>query len=39
LSKTTTRRYLEHCGSGVFECGDAVRKIGHPRRMYRRAEA
>jgi hypothetical protein len=26
LSKTTTRRYLEHCVEAGFECGNAVRE-------------
>ena len=38
LSKTTARRYLEHCvESGFLEGEMLYGKIGHPRRMYRRA--
>ncbi len=38
LSKTTTRRYLEHCVETGFLCVEMLYgKIGHPRRMYRRA--
>ena len=40
LSKTTTRRYLEHCVEvGFLTVEMLYGKIGHPRRMYRRAEA
>lgn len=40
LSKTTTRRYLEHCvETGFLSVEMLYGKIGHPRRMYRRAEA
>jgi two-component system cit operon sensor histidine kinase CitA len=40
LSKTTTRRYLEHCvEAGFLSVEMLYGKIGHPRRMYRRAEA
>ena len=39
LSKTTTRRYLEHCvETGFLDVEMLYGKIGHPRRMYRRAE-
>lgn len=39
LSKTTTRRYLEHCvETGFLNVEMLYGKIGHPRRMYRRAE-
>ena len=39
LSKTTTRRYLEHCvESGFLTVEMLYGKIGHPRRLYRRAE-
>ena len=38
LSKTTARRYLEHCVEVSFlEVEMLYGKIGHPRRMYRRA--
>lgn len=38
LSKTTTRRYLEHCvETGFLDVEMLYGKIGHPRRMYRRA--
>ena len=38
LSKTTARRYLEHCVEiGFLEVEMLYGKIGHPRRMYRRA--
>lgn len=38
LSKTTTRRYLEHCVESGFLCVEMLYgKIGHPRRLYRRA--
>ncbi|GAA3577351.1 response regulator [Gibbsiella greigii] len=37
LSKTTTRRYLEHCvEAGFLVVEMQYGKIGHPRRMYRR---
>ncbi|WP_039055371.1 response regulator [Enterobacter sp. Bisph1] len=37
LSKTTTRRYLEHCvEAGFLAVEMQYGKIGHPRRMYRR---
>lgn len=37
LSKTTTRRYLEHCvESGFLTVEMLYGKIGHPRRLYRR---
>jgi two-component system response regulator CitB len=36
LSKTTARRYLEHCvESGFLSVEMQYGKIGHPRRMYR----
>ncbi|MGK3142471.1 response regulator [Pantoea sp. C2G6] len=39
LSKTTTRRYLEHCvEAGFLRVEMRYGKIGHPRRMYRRSE-
>lgn len=39
LSKTTTRRYLEHCvEAGFLRVEMLYGKIGHPRRMYRRAD-
>ncbi|ADU68159.1 response regulator [Pantoea sp. At-9b] len=39
LSKTTTRRYLEHCvDAGFLAVEMQYGKIGHPRRMYRRVE-
>ena len=39
LSKTTTRRYLEHCvESGFLSVEMLYGKIGHPRRMYQRSE-
>lgn len=39
LSKTTARRYLEHCvETGFLEVEMLYGKIGHPRRLYRRAE-
>lgn len=39
LSKTTTRRYLEHCvEAGFLRVEMLYGKIGHPRRMYRRSE-
>ena len=39
LSKTTARRYLEHCVEiGYLEVEMLYGKIGHPRRMYRRAQ-
>ncbi|RJT47521.1 response regulator [Rahnella woolbedingensis] len=38
LSKTTARRYLEHCvQKGDLKVEMLYGKIGHPRRMYRRA--
>lgn len=38
LSKTTTRRYLEHCvDTGFLSVEMLYGKIGHPRRMYRRS--
>jgi two-component system response regulator CitB len=38
LSKTTARRYLEHCvESGFLSVEMLYGKIGHPRRMYRRS--
>lgn len=38
LSKTTTRRYLEHCVEvGFLTVEMLYGKIGHPRRMYRRS--
>lgn len=40
LSKTTTRRYLEHCvEAGFLKVEMLYGKIGHPRRMYKRAAA
>jgi two-component system response regulator CitB len=37
LSKTTTRRYLEHCVEAGFLTVEMLYgKIGHPRRMYKR---
>ena len=40
LSKTTTRRYLEHCvETGFLVVEMQYGKIGHPRRMYRRVAA
>lgn len=40
LSKTTTRRYLEHCvEAGFLTVEMQYGKIGHPRRLYRRAAA
>lgn len=40
LSKTTTRRYLEHCVEASFLAVEMqYGKIGHPRRMYRRIAA
>ncbi|MGF6437121.1 response regulator [Kosakonia sp. 1610] len=40
LSKTTTRRYLEHCvEAGFLAVEMQYGKIGHPRRIYRRAAA
>lgn len=40
LSKTTTRRYLEHCvDAGFLTVEMQYGKIGHPRRLYRRAAA
>lgn len=37
LSKTTARRYLEHCvETGFLEIEMQYGKIGHPRRIYRR---
>ncbi|QJT82527.1 response regulator [Kosakonia sp. MUSA4] len=40
LSKTTTRRYLEHCvEAGFLVVEMQYGKIGHPRRMYRRVAA
>lgn len=40
LSKTTTRRYLEHCvEAGFLMVEMQYGKIGHPRRMYRRVAA
>ena len=40
LSKTTTRRYLEHCvEAGFLSVEMLYGKIGHPRRMYRRSAA
>lgn len=40
LSKTTTRRYLEHCvEAGFLVVEMQYGKIGHPRRLYRRVEA
>jgi two-component system response regulator CitB len=39
LSKTTTRRYLEHCvETGFLRVEMLYGKIGHPRRLYRRSE-
>ena len=38
LSKTTARRYLEHCVEAVFLGEEMLYgKIGHPHRMYRRS--
>ena len=38
LSKTTTRRYLEHCvEAGFLNVEMLYGKIGHPRRMYKRS--
>ena len=38
LSKTTTRRYLEHCvETGFLSVEMLYGKIGHPRRMYKRS--
>lgn len=38
LSKTTARRYLEHCvETGFLRVEMLYGKIGHPRRIYRRA--
>ncbi|MCY0772468.1 response regulator [Enterobacter cloacae complex sp. 2022EL-00788] len=38
LSKTTTRRYLEHCVEvGFLSVEMLYGKIGHPRRMYKRS--
>ena len=40
LSKTTARRYLEHCvEAGFLSVEMLYGKIGHPRRMYRRSAA
>lgn len=40
LSKTTTRRYLEHCvEAGFLAVEMQYGKIGHPRRIYRRVAA
>ena len=40
LSKTTARRYLEHgVETGFLEVEMLYGKIGHPRRLYRRAQA
>ena len=40
LSKTTARRYLEHCVEiGFLQVEMLYGKIGHPRRMYRRADS
>lgn len=40
LSKTTTRRYLEHCvETGFLMVEMQYGKIGHPRRLYRRVAA
>ena len=40
LSKTTTRRYLEHCVEAGFLTVEMLYgKIGHPRRMYKRSAA
>jgi len=40
LSKTTARRYLEHCVEiGFLEVEMLYGKIGHPRRIYRRTSA
>ncbi|MBP2167423.1 two-component system response regulator CitB [Erwinia toletana] len=37
LSKTTTRRYLEHCvDKGILIVEMLYGKVGHPRRLYRR---
>ena len=39
LSKTTARRYLEHgVETGFLEVEMLYGKIGHPRRLYRRAQ-
>lgn len=39
LSKTTTRRYLEHgVESGFLQVELLYGKIGHPRRLYRKAD-
>ncbi|AFJ45771.1 transcriptional regulatory protein DpiA [Shimwellia blattae DSM 4481 = NBRC 105725] len=39
LSKTTARRYLEHCVEvGFLQVDMLYGKIGHPRRLYRRAD-
>lgn len=39
LSKTTARRYLEHCvEAGYLNVEMLYGKIGHPRRMYTRAQ-
>ncbi|KFD23139.1 response regulator [Yokenella regensburgei] len=39
LSKTTTRRYLEHCvEAGFLQVEMLYGKIGHPRRLYKRGE-
>ncbi|MHA6312968.1 response regulator [Pantoea sp. S-LA4] len=39
LSKTTSRRYLEHCvEAGFLSVEMLYGKIGHPRRMYKRSE-
>lgn len=39
LSKTTSRRYLEHCvATGFLTVEMLYGKIGHPRRLYRRQE-
>ncbi len=39
LSKTTARRYLEHgVETGFLEVEMLYGKIGHPRRLYRRAK-
>lgn len=38
LSKTTTRRYLEHCvETGFLTVEMLYGKVGHPRRMYKRS--
>jgi len=40
LSKTTARRYLEHCvETGYLSVEMLYGKIGHPRRLYKRAQA